>query len=610
MAEAPAGCGKSLAYLVPTALAAQVDQKLIISTHSRTLQSQLISDWRNSIAPSGEFEKKVAVVKGRKNYVCARAISQESELDALDRKLASDLSSWIAHTVTGDISEFNHSITLPDRLTAACRSCDASLCSFYDRCYYYQAHRECESASIIIVNHALIFSHLWLKNTSANIEGLLPEYFTVVFDEAHHLPESAMDAFQSTYSTEEGRKFVDESLSTVRKYVLPDVISFCRSAVQRLNTEIEALTQPTQAEVPVYGDQSHGLIERSALALKSVQSVIETLVSTVNGTSTDKRIASECSGAALGLRRSIASAFFRFDSEAPNYFTIRTHLHVAADVASFSVTCRPISVQDTLHNLIWKNSPAKKHILISATLASQGSFTEIATALGISSGIRSEYLGEPVYDYKNQTLLYVPMRSYQPSQNDAYRHELSESVIELIEASGGGALILCTSHQSLNDLFARASDANLIFPIARQGNDTTDNLLTWFRTVTNPVLFGTFTFWEGIDLPGAQLRLVVIDKIPFPVPTRSNALASESRDKTQLTEYNLGLRSAETRLRQALGRLLRTDQDYGVAAILDSRLMTRPYGDILLRALPPMPITHETEAVRDFFTLRPERDNT
>lgn len=578
LAEAGTGIGKSLAYLIP---ALDSGQRVIVATATKALQEQLLTKDVPAAAAALGREVDVAVLKGRQNYLCRKSLHMLALplfRTAEDAAGYERLQDWIATTATGDRAElaFEPRPTLWAEVAVGPDRCAGKRCPFLATCFSEQARARAQEAELVIANHALYFADLALHAKTGDGAGVLPEHDAVVFDEAHRLEESAAAWFGGRVS-----------LGGLRQ-LLRDVERACREAsravparaldaIDRRGEELLAGLDPGRGRRRLTAaDAEAAAGPAAALAAALVQ-----LAEALRGGGEDLD---------LLARRSLAvvddlGACLDVDDE---------------DVVSWAeqgvLAWAPIDVSDTLRGILWEREVVS--VLVSATLEPRF----LRRRLGLDEA-REVSLPSP-YDYREQALLYVP-RAFPEPRSPGYDARLADEVLALCRLSEGRALVLTTSYRALDGLAERL-EPRLPFPLLVQGEAPRERLLERFREDVDSVLLATQTFWQGVDVQGESLSLLVIDKLPFAAPNdplveaRCERIAKDGGD--WFAEY--AVPSAVLQLRQGFGRLIRGHSDQGVVAILDPRLRTRGYGRRFLEALPPAPLVGDLGAVAAFLGAR------
>lgn len=657
--EAATGVGKTLAYLIPAMLSASPKRKVVISTHSLALQSQLVErdipfvqslfgdNVPQGAAATLPFE--AAVLKGRGNYLCLQDYDvARGELWTVGDKQFEEIGQWAKSTMTGDIAELPFSYQGWVDIRANADTCKSKDCRYYDKCFYYGARQAAADAAIIVVNHALFFSDLAVRHSGE--EGtILPDYAFVVFDEAHHLETAAAGAFGLACSSSRLNSLVDKIRRLSRN------IDIDRDRLKRIDLLNDALFAPLVAS-----GRSEFMLNDSlpGFDMGLAKTTVAEIGSTLGSIATELLKADIGGNPAIkdridGLRRLCARTreelTLIFTGDDPNFLRWGSVSRPARRGATTTVNWTPICVAPILQSVLWEPPREVGAALISATLATDGGFAYLKQRLGIDGDLENVFapqvqeeenpfhepdysqgaspesaeeekpaedpdihelvVGSP-FDYQRQALLYVPGRMPPPSDDSGYLYTLIEEILALIEASNGGAFLLFTSYRALNLAHEKLTASELPYEILRQGDMPNARLVDAFKQSTNAVLLGTQSFWEGVDIPGHGLRLVVIDKLPFSTPDNPlhKARVQQITDSGGDWFNDYALPQAQLKLKQGFGRLIRTSTDRGVVALMDSRLKTKGYGRRILASLPPAPQTSSIDDIRAFYRDRPNSD--
>lgn len=574
LAEAGTGTGKSLAYLIP-ALAS--GKRVVVATATKALQEQLLTKDVPAAASALGRPVDVAVLKGRANYLCRKSL-QTLALPlfrtAEDAREYERLQDWIETTETGDRAElaFEPRPTLWTELAVGPDRCAGRRCPFLASCFSEQARERAQEAELVIVNHALYFADLALRAKTGDGAGILSEHDAVVFDEAHRLEDAASSWFGGRVS-----------LVGLRQ-LLRDVERACRQVGTSLPARPLAEIDRRGEELLAGLDPGRG---RRRLSPADAEAAAEPAAALGRGL---VRLASALKGGNEDLdglaRRALSTVE---DLDACLALEDEDSVSWAEQGA---LAWAPVDVSGILRDLLWERPVVS--VLVSATLEPRF----LRRRLGLDEA-REVSLDSP-FDYREQTLLYVP-RAFPEPRSRGHDARLAEEVVALCGLSEGRALVLTTSYRSLEELAERAAP-RIPFPVLIQGDAPRERLLERFRDDVDSVLMATQTFWQGVDVQGESLSLLVIDKLPFAAPSdplveaRCERIAGAGGD--WFGEY--AVPSAILQLRQGFGRLIRGHADRGVVAILDPRLRTRAYGRRFLAALPPAPLVGELGAVAQF----------
>ncbi len=587
LVEAGTGTGKTLAYLLPAALAGK---KTVISTATLALQEQLLEKDIPTVRKVLGRPLRVANLKGISNYLCRRKMRQLNVFDSVNAN--GKLQSWLLKTETGEISEFTDIPANSREWASYTTTADSRIgprCTEFEKCFVTSARRAAERADIIVVNHHLFFSDLALRESHRGAQ-VLPEYEAVVFDEAHHLPNTVTQLFGRTVSLPWLLSIAQECRSNGGLHgdtFANKIENAGKDLFFRLQQGIPALESPGETRLP-----SAILRERAEDAWHKLDSALENVTIELSGASEPPSWeATSLIDKAEAARSSLAV----FGDPTPKRYTTWAE----NKSGSLRLHCTPIDSGHILRKELLSQTPTV--IFTSATLSTDQSFAYSRTNLGLIPEQAEEIRVPSPFDYKNQSILYLPRDLPEPS-HPAFGAASAERIRELLEISQGRAFLLFTSYRAM--LECRDCLADLPYQLLIQGEATKHDLVHRFRENESSVLLGTNTFWEGVDVPGPALSLVVIQKLPFEPPTRPiveakiEALLEAEEDPFQAYQ----LPTATIRLRQGLGRLIRTQTDRGILCVLDKRVVTKRYSSELLCSLPEsLPRTSALELVRRFW---------
>jgi ATP-dependent DNA helicase DinG len=589
--EAGTGTGKTLAYLIP---AIRSGRRVVVSTATKSLQEQLFEKDIPFLQKHFAPHLKAALMKGRANFLCRQKVHQMSDQPALkgidEIDWFAQIRDWEKLTLTGDRSELTF---LPDdaelwnRIDARSDLCTGQKCSEFQRCFITAMHQRAHEADLIIVNHHLFFADLAIRQD--DFGSILPEYSAVVFDEAHEIEDVASDYFGrqlSSYRFEELGRDIEHTLRLLQieagpvRRQLHRLRERARSFFERFSDR-EGRYPFGSAERNQFLEQHREAYDELAFVVKAVESELAALTPKPEEVAALARRAAE-------LRRELA---FLIESEEKGY----VYWYERRGRGVF-LAATPIDVSQILRAQLFDRFDTV--ILTSATLAVGGRFDYLKQRLGVLPA--EEKVLPQEFDYSAQALLYLPP-GLPDVRHPSFSDRAADEIVRLLEISQGRAFMLSTSHTQMKDLFERVS-RRVSFPLLRQGTAPRSVLLERFRTTPNAVLFATASFWQGVDVPGAQLSCVIVDKLPFAVPSdpivaaRVRALSDDGRNA--FSEYQVP--EAVLALKQGFGRLIRSKADRGVLSILDSRIQRMQYGKIFLESLPDYRTTRDITEVARF----------
>jgi len=595
--EAGTGTGKTLAYLVPALLSGK---RIVVSTGTKNLQEQLFFKDIPFLQQHFPRPLRVCYMKGRNNYACRQKIydaDREPVLSGLEEVADFQvIQAWEKETEIGDRAEIKN---LPESSTAWAKVdarsdlCAGRKCKQFERCFLTLMHQRAQESDIVIVNHHLFFADLALKEILEDGDtegGLLPEYHAVVFDEAHEIEDVAA-------------QFFGVSLSNYR--------------FQELHRDISALARAKQfgsAELDRILDRFEDLALQffSVLPAPEVRAAFAgrpEILERHEGVYTDLHASLELIGSHLRLlknppeevnpllRRTIELGIalrFVLESDDQSYV-----YWIERRGRGLFLQATPIDVAPILAKRLFDTVDTV--ILTSATLAVGGGFEFVKRRLGIAQARTLIVPGH--FDYRKQALLYVPQQLPDP-RNPAFPMEASAEVTRLLKLSRGRAFVLFTSYQQMRMVHDRVS-LDIDYPTLLQGTGPRSALLAEFRATPNCVLFATSSFWQGVDVPGEQLSCVIIDRLPFAVPSDPivDARIRKLRDEGGNPFYDYQVPQAAIALKQGFGRLIRSRLDRGVLVLLDNRVTKQRYGQIFFDSLPDYGFTTKINDVESFFNV-------
>ncbi|MBX9895772.1 MAG: ATP-dependent DNA helicase [Nitrosomonas sp.] len=594
VAEAGTGTGKTLAYLVPAFLAGG---KVIISTGTKTLQDQLFNRDIPIVRAALKIPVTVALLKGRANYICLYHLErslQDTHLSFINRdeiQYLQLIERYAKNSKHGDRSGLN---AVPDnaaiwqQVTSTRDSCLGSECPDYKKCFVMEARKQALAADIVVVNHHLFFADVMLRDEG--LSELLPACNTVIFDEAHQLPETASLFFGESISTGQlldlARDTKAETIQAAADFVpLTDAIAAMEKAVRDLRLTVAAdnirLSFSTVMQSPDFDDASSRLLEKLTLLTRLLEDQAERSEGLEN------------------CRQRAASHLYliqRWHDETDMQGYVRW-IEVYHQAMQLHAT--PLSIAEIFQKQMM--SSLRTWIFTSATLSVKKDFAHFNREMGLND-VQTAHWESP-FNFAEQALLYVPLGLPEP-HHKSYTEQVVQAALPVLRASRGRAFFLCTSlraMQRISELLQACTDFD--FPILLQGQGSRSYMLERFRELKNAVLIGSQSFWEGVDVRGEALSLVIIDKLPFAPP--DDPVLSARIEKINREGHNAfweyQLPRAVINLKQGAGRLIRDETDRGVLMICDPRLATKAYGKYIWQSLPPMKRTRELEEVKRFF---------
>ncbi len=599
IAEAGTGTGKTFAYLVPSLL---WGGKVIISTGTKNLQDQLFLRDIPTVRKALGAPVSVALLKGRGNYVCHFHLERTLQNGRLtsrdDVGYLREISRFMKTTGSGDKAELSkvpETALVWNLVTSTRDTCMGAECQYYQDCFVMKARKEAQQADVVVVNHHLFFADVALKDTG--VAELLPSANTIIFDEAHQLPETATLFFGDTISTsnvlELCRDVLAEGLSHARDGAdWAGVVSKVERAARDLR-----LTFP-QDIVRLAVNQ---IAPSSPFfpALETLKDELDGMISVLQKQAERAETIEQCRVRGIEIAT-------RLDAwNKPRGEVIigqESVLWVEAFSSSLQLHQTPLSIAPIFNKQ--REGAARTWIFTSATLAVKNDFNHYSAQMGLWD--EPAHSWPSPFDYDSQGLLYVPAGLPQPNSPD-YTDAVIDAALPVIEAAGGGAFFLCTTIRAVNRTAERLREEferrKLPFPLMVQGEAGRTELLDRFRAAGNAVLIGSQSFWEGVDVRGDALSVVIIDKLPFSPPDDPVLAARiEALERKGMNGFmHHQLPAAIINLKQGAGRLIRDETDRGVLMICDPRLIAKPYGKRIWQSLPPFKRTRELDVVRTFF---------
>ncbi|MBK7803156.1 MAG: DEAD/DEAH box helicase [Chloracidobacterium sp.] len=606
--EAGTGTGKTLAYLIP-AIAASIkhNRRIIISTGTKNLQEQLMEKdipFLQKILPT---KFTAAYMKGRSNYACLYRINKSDDqpiLDGIDEvDHFAQVREWSRETQTGDRAELTYlpeNLSFWSRVNAKSETCIGQKCPDFEPCFITRMRSRAESADIVIVNHHLFFADL---NVRGNQFGkVLPDYGAVIFDEAHLIEDIAADYFGFQTSNYQ----FDEVARDATNLPIADAIAI--AGITKAAGKVVGLAEQFWARFtqgrggdgrfPLLPD-TFAIRGRDGKPVPSSHGeAYHALDDALSRLENDVDVFSEKLPEADSLVRRIRQG--RFDLEFIIKQADANYVYwLERRGRGVFLQASPVDVSSLLQDKLFDK--VETCVLTSATLSTNGGFSFIRNRLGLSAGTTNTLVAPSSFDYQSQAIVYLPKAMPDP-RSPEFTQMAAAEIVNILHSTQGRAFVLCTSNSSMKALYEIVS-SRVGYPCFLQGTMSKTGLLERFRGTSNAVLFATSSFWQGVDVQGDQLSCVIIDKLPFAVPT-DPLVAARSKfidDNGGRSFFDYSFTQAVISLKQGIGRLIRSSTDRGVIAILDPRLRTKPYGRDFLASLPRMRITSDIEDVRSMF---------
>lgn len=592
IAEAGTGIGKTMVYLIPAILS---NEKVIISTGTKTLQEQIFFKDIPFLSKIGFKELSYCYMKGRNNYLCMRRYSEflkdgllpvYEEIDYLD-----EIKKWVNKTIRGDrseLAELPENLMLWREICCDVDNCHGRKCNYFYDCFLYKMRKEADDCQLIIVNHHLFFANLNLEVLEKNT--LITECSRIIFDEAHMLEETALDYFSikvAPWQLHFINKDIERKIYKLQSELSNKVKSLLLTKLKELimcnNKFFNSFSLKIENKFKL---DKHTFKEKQIDGANELIEIITDLSSLMKNIKVSDEEWQVLINRLINFQNALV---FILNRESKFY----VYWGEMQEKGSVILNATPIEASSILRDNLWQK--IESAILTSATLSSQNGFDYIKLQLGIDEC--KERIYKSPFDYKMQSILYIPEDISEPLQ-DGFIYDIAEQVIKLIKISRGRAFILFTSFANMKQVYELLIN-KIDYPILIQGEKPKMKLIEEFKEKENTVLLATNSFWQGVDIVGSALSCVIIDKLPFSVPSDPvvEAKIENLRKKGRNPFYEFQLPEAILLLKQGLGRLIRSKSDIGIMALFDKRVYEKNYGKYILQSLEDLEITDNIKRV-------------
>ena len=583
--EAGTGTGKTYAYLVPTIMSGK---RVVISTGTKNLQDQLFHRDLPRVTEALRVPVRSALLKGRSNYLCLYRMKRAQGLPGLrmDADRLHSVQEWARSTQTGELSELGTAAMdemMTPRITSTADNCLGAKCADFGECFVAKARRNAQAADVVVINHHLLFADFMLKDEGFG--QILAGSDAVVIDEAHQLPELATSFFGQRVSTRQLQELAKDTRTEADKSGdMPDLENAATELAQKC-----ALLEMSFAQVQNRIALTDFLkLAGTQEALNQTRDALDDFFAEIKPFEERSAELAACVERAANLNDCLTLIL---QSDQPEFVR-----WVEPSGRGGSLHATPIQVTEDFQRMLGTYPGA--WIFTSATLAAGDDFSHFTRQLGLADSPTLRV--DSPFDFATQARLYLPKNMPEPN-DPTYADAVADAALPIIEASGGGVFILCTSHRGLRQIAERLS-RRVRLPMFVQGQDSRGALLSAFAEHGNGVLIGTSSFWEGVDVKGRALRVVIIDRLPFAAP--GDPVFEARLDAIRRTGGNPfndhQVPQAIMTLRQGVGRLIRDVGDTGLLMICDPRLRSKPYGRRMLASLPKMPLMQELDDVQNW----------
>ncbi len=588
--ESGTGTGKTYAYLVPAILS---EKRTVITTATRALQEQVFFRDLPNLLQVLNADMTTCMLKGRANYLCRHRLKQaqlQTDLASVRvRQPLSKLNEWANKTQTGDISEVKD---IPENspiwrmVTSTSENCLGGQCPDFNKCHVHAARKKAIDSDLVVANHHVYFSDLSVKESGFG--GVLPSHEIVIFDEAHSLPEIAANFFGFTFSSTQVKYLVEDiQTAELEENSSIDFHPVFRDLEGAVN-DLTSLANQNYQGPKIYSEVKNHDWEEKTTKLKLV---FCDLVRALENSAVAGAGLTRCRDQARWMSDNLYTWCEDRDQNSARWFAARKN--------GFNLNSTPLDVGQILREHM--NETGKSRIFTSATLSVDRSFSPFISKVGLSEPDTDTGFWESPYDYQNNSRLLID--ESMPEPNDSrFPDEIKQLIIEIGTASKGRAFCLFTSFAMLNRVYDLVR-AEVDWPLYRQGDTSKQDLIDNFIKNEHAVLFGTSTFWQGVDIKGDALSCVIIDRLPFGSPEDPvmKSRIQHSREHGENAFMQIQIPEAVVILKQGAGRLIRSETDRGVLVICDSRILKKPYGKIFLDSLPQMPIVDNIHEIKEFY---------
>ncbi len=596
--EAETGIGKTLAYLVPAVLSGK---RVVVSTATLNLQDQIIEKDIPLVARILGQDVPALCLKGRQNYLCLYRWYQyrsNPQISLFAEPWVERIDTWLQTTATGDRAELDwlgEKSAIWPKVSSQSNQCFGGDCPESAGCFINLLRKQAGSCRLLIVNHHLLFSDLALRKNGFG--EVLPRYEAVIFDEAHHLENVASSFFGKSFSHYQLLDLLGDIENQARADLPPASADRLLSMQSGLKLRAEAFTQVFPPHLgrfhlePLIEEMKR---ERWCEEVELLSTGIARLIDCLKEMDGKGEGWLHLAGRAHDLNCVLREVALLGDGKSEKY----VHWYEKKE-RSVALSATPIKIAEELREHLY--ATVNSCVLTSATLSSGGSFAYIKERLGLDDAVECRQFKSP-FDYASRTLLSIPEVGFPEPAAEDFTKSVCARIRDILRLSEGRALILCTSYKGM-DALAAFLETELDHPLLVQGTASRNSLLRSFREETHSVLLATASFWEGVDVVGEALSCVIIDKLPFEVPSDPviQARIARIKDEGGNPFFDFQVPRAILALRQGVGRLMRSSADRGVIAIMDVRLFTKGYGRTFLKSLPASPVSRQLSDVAAFF---------